>query len=161
MPTKKELPKLMLGLAMLFAISSSAFSEELLSDQDLLSEPKAQAAVSAKAKKGQVSIVEKQGFWVKIKAGDATGWTKFSNVKATSSGGLGMPDTGRSSSGNIVSTSGVRGLDGGDLVNAKPDLAELNKLTALKTSKEQGASFASAAGLQTRKINYLSLPANK
>lgn len=149
-----------LMLALTFAMSDIACSEELLSDQDLLSEPKAQAAVSAKAKKGQVSILEKQGFWVKVKAGDATGWTKLSNVKAAASGAIGLPDTGRSSSGNIVSTSGVRGLDGGDLINAKPDLAELNKLSALKTSKEQGASFASAAGLQTRKVNYLTPPSN-
>jgi len=161
MVIKKLLIKLLISTTIAFSIANISYAEELLSDQDLLSEPKAQTTVSAKAKKGQVSILEKQGFWVKVKAGDATGWTKLSNIKAASAGGLGLPDTGRSSSGNIVSTSGVRGLDGGDLVNAKPDIAELNKLSSFKTSKDQGTSFASSAGLQTRKINYLTPVANK
>ncbi len=154
MSNKNVLKKLIL-FAFTLLMTSYALAEELLTDQDLFSEAKAQSAISAKAKKGSVSIIEKQGFWVKIKSGDSVGWTKLSNIKASSSGGIGLPDTGRSSGGNIVSTSGVRGLDGGDLINAKPDFAELAKLTSLKVSKDQGLTFAKDIGLVTRKINYV------
>ena len=142
-------------LSIFLPIMGNAIAEELLTDQDLYSEAKAQSTVSAKGKKGPVTIIEKQGFWVKVKSGDSSGWTKLSNIKASSSGGIGLPDTGRSSSGNIVSTSGVRGLDGGDLINAKPDFAEFSKLASLKLGKEQGAAFAKDGGLETRKINYV------
>jgi hypothetical protein len=153
---QKNILKVLISLSFALSISHGALADELLADQDLFSEPKAQSNVSAKAKKGQVSVVEKQGFWVKIKAGDALGWTKLSNIKAASTGGIGLPETGRGANGNIVSTSGVRGLDGGDLINAKPDIAELGKLVSLKITKEQGETFASSAGLESRKVSYTS-----
>ena len=142
-----------LGAALL--ISGSALAEELLTDQDLFAEPKVQSAISAKAKKGSVSILEKQGFWVKIKSGEATGWTKLSNVKASTAGILDLGYTGRGSSGNIVSTSGVRGLDGGDLINAKPDFTEFGKFASSKTTKDQSLSFAKSGGLETRKVDFI------
>ena len=153
---------LKLGCALISGaiLSTSIFAEELLSDQDLYADPNPQSAVTGKAKKGKVDLVGKKGFWVQIKAGGTVGWTKLSNVQVeTSSGGLSTLSTGRQGGGNIVSTSGVRGLDGGDLEKAQPDLREFEKLTSLKESKDKGDEFAKAGGLSTRKIGYVQPPA--
>ena len=154
MPKKARFLRFTLAIAFL-ACSVTAVAEELLSDQEVLAEPKASSAPSGKVKKGQVAVLEKKGFWVKIKSGETTGWTKLSNLKADSSGSLGLPETGRTGGGNIVSTSGVRGLDGGDLVNAKPDPAEFDKFKLQLAGKRQGDEFASSGGLSTRKISYI------
>jgi len=152
---KKNRSKI-LGSFFILLFSTMTFSEEILSDQDLYSDANLQASVSGKAKKGDVSLIEKKGFWVKIKSGDQSGWTKMSNIKLNgNSGTINLADTGRSGSGNIVSTSGARGLDGGDLINSKPDFTEFSKLQALKTTKPKGAEFASSGGLTSRTIKYV------
>ena len=139
---------------LVFATLSSA--EELLSDQNLLSDSNAQGSVVGKAKKGDVTVLEKKGFWVKIKSGDQSGWVKLTNIKLnSSSSSLNLADTGRSADGNIVSTSGARGLDGGDLVNAKPDTAEFAKFQGYKTTKTKATDYASSGGLHTRSIKYI------
>ncbi|TSA54204.1 MAG: hypothetical protein D4R44_02055 [Actinobacteria bacterium] len=149
---------LYLILFFLLLLSSPLRAEELLTDQGLLSEPKAQVSVTGHAKKGKITVLEKKGFWIKVKAGNVSGWTKLSNVKADStSRGLGLGDinTGRSASGNIVATSGVRGLDGGDLKNAQPDFKEFDRLVAQKVTREQAVDFAKQAGLTTKKLSYV------
>ena len=65
------------------------------------------------------------------------GWTKLNNVEISkdSNFSLSSLNTGREGSGNIVSTSGVRGLDGADITSAQPDLIEFEKLQVLKVDK--------------------------
>ena len=67
------------------------------------------------------------------------GWTKLNNVKIEKDSNLSLSslNTGREGSGNIVSTSGVRGLDGDDITNAQPDMNEFEKLKKLAVQKNQ------------------------
>lgn len=139
------------------AISTSCFAETVLSDQELLAEPSPKAASAGQVKKGQeVNVLAKKGFWVQIEAGEVVGWTKLNNVKAASSSvGLASLETGRQATGNIVSTSGVRGLDGGDLEKAQPDAKEFAKLSGFMENKDSATAFAKAGKLQTRKLSYV------
>jgi hypothetical protein len=137
-------------------IAEQSLAEQLLKDQDLHAEPNVKSSISGKAKKGDVTVLGKKGFWLKIKAGDVEGWTKISNVKVEKSlAGIGDLTTGREGSNNIVSTSGTRGLDGADLEKADPDLEEFSIFSNLKVSSEDGAQFAAAGKLMARKVDYV------
>ena len=156
MPKNKLLSILIMSMSVLLLLCTHLYAEELLSDQDLLQEPKRKSPVAGKAVKGTVSVIEKKGFWLKIKSVDVVGWTKRSNVKAVSSlGSLASIDTGRSASGNIVSTSSVRGLDGNDLINASPNFKEFEKLEGQRVSQKKAVKFAKVGGLSAKEIGYI------
>lgn len=152
----KKISSAVAGFLLSAFYSGFVFSDELLVDQDLLSKPNIHADVVGAVKKGNVKVLERKGFWVQISAGDVTGWTKISTIKAESaSSEFGLTDTGRAASGNIVATSGVRGLDGKELEQAQPDYTEFDKLISQEVTNQQGISFASEVNLKTRKIVYI------
>jgi len=78
---------------------------EMYHDQELFAEPSVHSEKAGIAPKGEVSIVERRGFWVKVRSGEVVGWTKLSNVKMEETM-IWMPpidilkDTGRLASGN-------------------------------------------------------------
>jgi hypothetical protein len=151
-----------LCILIMLLISLSSFADSLKSDQDLLKEPKIKSDVVGKAKKGNVEIIEKKGFWVKVKSNGLEGWTKMSNVQVDSSKSLDVAalDSGREGGGNIVSTSGVRGLDGAELADAQPDKNEFENMKKLLVSSEDGKSFASQSQLESRDLKYFPDPEN-
>lgn len=57
-----------------------AQAAELYSDQILLAAPEAHAAAVGKAKHGEVTVLERQGYWVHIQEPGVSGWTQLSNV---------------------------------------------------------------------------------
>lgn len=138
-------------------LASATNAETMLTPQELLAEPNAKAATTIKVKKGEtVTVLQKKGFWVEVESPSGKGWTKLNTVKAASgTTGLVSAETGRLASGNIVSSSGVRGLDGGDLEQAKPDKKEFDKLATYAQSTEKAASFAKAGKLTTREMAYV------
>jgi len=130
-----------------------AHAEDLLRDLELLKDPVASAATAGRASKGPVKILEKKGFWARVRSGQIEGWVKLSDIAVDKAdAGLSAIETGRKAAGNIVSTSGVRGLDGGDLQNAKPDLRAFEDFQKLRAGKDQARQFASAVGLATRQM---------
>ena len=84
----------------------------------LRSEPLPNAAsVSPVVANAKLTLVERKGFWAKIRIGDATGWLKLSSITldqggsgASSGSTLSGLASGRTGSGNIVSASGSRSL---------------------------------------------------
>lgn len=155
----KNIKQLGLGCAMLGSLffSTGTLAETMLSAQELLGEPSPQAAVTVKVKKGDnVKVLQKKGFWVEVEGANGKGWTKLNAVKAASgTTGLASVETGRLAKANIVSSSGVRGLDGGDLEQAEPDTKEFDKLTTYAQSSDKAKSFAKTGKLQTRDMAYL------
>ena len=133
------------------------FLEILKSDQDLRETPSIKGNVVGKAAKGNVEVIDKKGFWVKVKNDSIEGWTKLNNVEISkdSNFSLSSLNTGREGSGNIVSTSGVRGLDGEDITSAQPDPIEFEKLQSLKVDKSIGNKFEKNTGLSVKKLNLL------
>src|SRR5436189_4078522 len=84
------------------------------SDDTVRATPAPTAAAAGKVKaNSKVELVDRKGFWVKIKSGGTTGWVKMSNVAAEGGQGSGLSglsgsSSGRLGSGNIVSASGTR-----------------------------------------------------
>ncbi|MDX8405282.1 MAG: hypothetical protein R8K50_03935 [Mariprofundus sp.] len=72
-------PLFMLITLLLF--SSTSRAEELYSEQEVYVSPSLKSAVSGTIKQGNVAVLARRGFWVKIKSGDTLGWTKLSNLK--------------------------------------------------------------------------------
>ncbi len=133
------------------------FADSLKSDQELKETPSIKGNVVGKAAKGEVEVIDKKGFWVKVKNNSIEGWTKLNNVEISKDSNFSLSglNTGREGSGNIVSTSGVRGLDGEDITSAQPDVIEFEKLQSFKIDKSKGDSFKKNTGLSSNKIEFI------
>lgn len=112
-------------------------------------------------KNDSVTILNKQGAWLQIKAGSQTGWVRLLTVRRNGSGGsdvAGMVGvaTGRSGTGKVVSTTGIRGLSADDLKTAKFNEAETKKMESFAVSASEAQSFASGAGLRSQQYPYFS-----
>jgi len=143
--------------SILFFFSFGSFADSLKSDQELKKSPNIKSEVVGKVSKGEVEVIDKKGFWIKVKKNSVEGWTKLNNVEIDkdSNFSLSSLNTGREGSGNIVSTSGVRGLDGEDITNAQPDINEFEKLKKLKVDKSVGESFSNNSNLTTKNIELI------
>ena len=121
-------------------------ADSLKSDQELKETPSIKGNIVGKAAKGEVEVIDKKGFWVKLNNVEVSKDSNFS---------LSSLNTGREGSGNIVSTSGVRGLDGEDITSAQPDIIEFEKLQSFKIDKSKGDSFKKNTGLSSNKIEFI------
>lgn len=155
-------------LAALFLLPSLAYAAEMgtaLKTDSLRAEPYADAkTVGTFAKNDKVEILNKQGAWLKVKTAKTTGWVRLLSVKrgtttavSSTSGALSVA-TGRAGTGQVVATTGVRGLSEEDLKSAKFDEAEIKKMESHTLKASQGQQFASSSGLKAIKFNYLPVP---
>ena len=110
-------------------------------------------------------VVERKGFWVKIKVGITTGWLKLSSVKLDKGGAASTPTSalsglasGRTGYGNIVSASGTRSLSAEALRTAKPEMNAVAQVKKFAVSVANATSYAQAGGLQTRQVAYIATP---
>lgn len=116
-----------------------------------------------------VTILERNGGWFRVQAAAQSGWVRMLNVKVTEgaqnlSTGTDLTQaatlaTGRAGSGNIVSTSGLRGLSEEELRTAQPDYAQFDKLNSYGVDKAAASSYAKSNGLAGRTVQYLPAPA--
>lgn len=131
---------------------------------DLKAEPFKDAKTVGIVKKGEVvTILKKQGGWMEIKAGPGTGWVRVLSVRKGAGGanaaseiaGVAGVATGRAGTGQVVSTTGVRGLDEQDLKSAKFSEAEVKKAEAAAISAEEAKKFAAQGELAERQVAWL------
>jgi uncharacterized protein YgiM (DUF1202 family) len=149
-------------LLLIPALVLAAESGTALKDDTLRKEPYADAKSAGTIKRGdKVDILLKQGAWLQIKSRQATGWVRLLSVKRGESGKanetagvLGLA-SGRAGTGQVVSTTGVRGLNEEDLKSAKFNEEEVKQLEANTITAEQAQQFAGSGGLLARKIAYL------
>ena len=143
-------------------LGPNAMAQSLSKAADLKASPAPEAkTVESVAANVSVKLLKRQGFWVEVSAGGATGWIKLSdlNMSAASGPGLSAVDTGRTGKGNIVSTSAARGLSDKELTSAKPDAQQFEQLRALAVKALDAENFAQAAGLKSRTVALLAPPA--
>jgi hypothetical protein len=122
------------------------------------------AAVGSLAEKAQVRIVGRQGGWMKVESQAANGWVRMLAIRMTSTAETKSGDSGvgalfnvarTGSSGTAVAT-GVRGLDKEQIQNAKPNPAELEKLSGFRAAKTDAERFAEGKpALKAQSIDYL------
>jgi hypothetical protein len=134
-----------------------------LKNDSLKAEPFSDAkSVGSLARGDKLDILEKKGAWLKVKSAKAQGWVRLLSVKRSGSGneagGVLALASGRSGTGQVVSTTGVRGLNEEELKAAKFNEEEIKTLEANTISAEDAKKFAIAGGLSAQKIDYLPEP---
>jgi len=165
------------GQAQPAAVNSGSGGGErlvLARDDMLRQEPVATARAVANLRAGHnLTGFERKGFWRRVEGlRGPSGWVRLSSLRSPSARpvetGLAALSTGREASGNVVLTSGTRGvvkrqkpLTAEGLLAATPNQTELSRLLQSLPDPQAASDFAAAAPLQTRELRYLSpLPAS-
>lgn len=111
-------------------------------------------------KNDSVEILSKKGAWLRVKSKKNTGWVRLLSIKrgASSSSGSAFKDvaSGRTGTGKVVSSTGIRGLSEEELKAAKFNEEEMKKMESYQASSSAAKSYASAGGLSATKMSYLS-----
>jgi hypothetical protein len=166
-----------LGQAQPAAVDGAAARGErlvLARDDTLRQEPLATARAVANLRAGHnLTGFERKGFWRRVEGlRGQVGWVRLSSLRSPSARpmetGLAALSTGREASGNVVLTSGTRGvakrqkpLTAEVLLAATPNQIELSRLLQSLPDPQAAVDFAAAGQLQTRSLRYLSpLPAS-
>ena len=139
-------------------------------DDVLRAEPFADAkTVGSVAKGTQVGIVKKAGGWYQVQAGKTQGWVRMLSIRRGEAtkvdvgkevSGLAALSSGRAGTGQVVSTTGVRGLNEEELKGTKFNEAQLMKAQSFAASQGDAQDFAAKGRLKVRKFDYLPEPAN-
>ena len=159
------LTALLLALGALHAAATS--TAQTVVAGNLVSGPHSDASVVTAVPNGAaVTVIERQGGWyhVRTTAGQE-GWLPMTSIRydGTSSGAAApgtdwasLFNSGRSGSGGSTASTGVRGLNTGDIANAKPDTAAVAKLDDWAVKPAQAKDFAADVPLTAKpKIGYL------
>jgi hypothetical protein len=107
-----------------------------------------------------VTVRERRGGWYRVAAPNSSGWLRMLAVARDDRELKTATDiaTGRSGSGNVVNTTGIRGFNAQELARAEPDWEALAQLDSLALTRTQAAAAAGALGLKARAIRYLPRP---
>jgi hypothetical protein len=145
-------------------ISMAAETGSALKNDSIRFEPFADAKVTGTLNRGDsLEIISKKGAWLQVKSKKNAGWVRLLSVKRGSSssskqvGGVLAAVNGRAGTGQVVSTTGVRGLNAEELKAAKFNESEVKALESYTQSAEQGHQFANAGKLKT--ISFANLKA--
>lgn len=150
---------LLLAVSMLFVTGSPALAQVFKQDADLVAtEGSSQKVASIKAGTA-AEVLERKGFWVRVKSSGQVGWVKVTSLQfGASAGGKVALDSGRLSKGNIVASSAARGMSRGEFLDAEPDERQLAGMLAFAPSSDEVQQFRTAGGLVDRKVSPLSVP---
>jgi len=157
---------LLAGLALTaatFAESGSTIKDTPLKDKPFV-DARTLADLPART---NLEIVERKGSWMHIMVLGKQGWVRMLNVRAGQARAAGKTSvqdvtalaTGRSGSGNIVATSGIRGLSEEELKSAKSNPDELKKMDKFAVTEKDAGAYALEHKLQRRSVSYLPTPA--
>ena len=131
-----------------------------LKADSLRAEPFADAkTVGSLNKNDTLDILTKKGAWLQVKSKSKTGWVRILSVKrggvSSSTSSIADVASGRTGTGKVVSTTGIRGLSAEDLKAAKFSEDEIKKMESHMLTPTDGQSFANAGGLTATKMAYL------
>ncbi len=123
-------------------------------------------AVSTLAAHTSVSVLLRKGGWYQVSLDSGqTGWLRMTAVKFTSSAGearnsvmvglLSLFESGRSGANGTTSSTGVRGLNTGDIANAKPDTAAVDGLKPWAATPDEARQYSAALPLRPYTVDYV------
>ncbi len=137
-------------------VSAAAEKGSALKNDSLRSEPFADAKVIGSFARGEnLEIIKKQGAWLQVKAAKGSGWVRLLSVKrgaasaSNQAAGVLAVASGRAGTGQVVSTTGVRGLSEQELKAAKFNEEEVKTLESYTLSADKGRAFAKAGNLNS------------
>ncbi|MBM4231415.1 MAG: hypothetical protein FJ184_11820 [Gammaproteobacteria bacterium] len=138
-----------------------AFSQQIKKDTPVVSSDQPGATSVGTVKSGvSAKILERRGFWIKIDAGGLTGWIKISSLQFGNGGASKIAlDTGRMTTGNIVSTSAARGMTKGEFLESTPNESALALLKNNVPAADTVMKFSEIGRLVPKKIAALAVPA--
>ena len=115
----------------------------------LRAEPFADAkTIGSINKNDSVEILTKKGAWLQVKNKKNTGWVRLLSIKrgGASSIGSAISDvaSGRTGTGKVVSTTGIRGLSAEELKAAKFNEEEMKKMESYQTSSADAKLLAAS-----------------
>ena len=150
------------------SVALAADTGTLTRAETLRAKPFADAAVVAPAASGsKVDIVTRSGGWYQVKAGSKTGWVRMLSVRrsaaagGSSIAGIAGVASGRTGTGKVTTTTGVRGLDSAELATATFDEAQISKAESYRVSAKNADAFAKAAKLAVHNVQPLPAPVKK
>lgn len=141
----------------------AADSGTMLKPDEIKAEPFRDAKTVAKLASGdKVSILKKDGGWLQVKSSKGSGWVRMLSVRkgdarkgSGEASGLLSLASGRASTGKVVSTTGIRGLNEEELKAAKFDEPELKRAESYAASRADAQKFAAQGKLQPLPFEYL------
>jgi len=167
---KTKFKSILIAACMLPAFyGSAALAAETgtaLKNDTIRKEPYADAKSAGSFTRGEnLEILKKQGAWLQVKTKKSTGWVRLLSVKrgtattSSQSAGILAAASGRAGTGQVVSTTGVRGLSEQELKAAKFNETEIKTMESYTLSADDGRSFANAGKLKP--IAFANLKAAK
>jgi uncharacterized protein YgiM (DUF1202 family) len=121
--------------------------------------------IGSLAKGDKVEILARQGGWYQVKSSKGQGWTRMLNIRRgeartrrLDTGELVGLASGRAGTGQVVATTGIRGLNEEELKKAKYNESEIEKVESFATTSDKARKFAAAGKLKAQKLDYLPPP---
>jgi hypothetical protein len=119
---------------------------------DLLERPAASARATGKlTKKQPLQVLAREGNWVRVGAGPASGWVRLMDVRLDPPPGK-LPPLNRA---KAAKDNGVRGFSEEELLAGTPGASEIDKLGRYAVAAKDASGYARAAGLKARALDYL------
>lgn len=159
--------KFILLYALLIAGSAQATESGITIKSDVLkaapfSDAKIVATLPAATR---VEILKKDGGWYQIRSARGNGWIRILSLRrgtakaaAQPLSGLAGLASGRSGTGRVVATTGIRGLNEEELKAAHYDEKQVTLLETSTSSRAEAQKFAAGARLKARQVDYLADP---
>lgn len=137
-------------------ISMAAETGSALKTDSMRVEPFADAKSTGSLSRGEsLEILKKQGAWLQVKTKKSIGWVRLLSVKRGASSAKGNQTegvlaaaSGRAGTGQVVSTTGIRGLSEQELKAAKFNETDIKTLEGYTQTAEQGKKFAAVGELK-------------
>lgn len=157
---------LVAGFLLMAGLSHAAETGSALKNDTLRFEPYADAKAVGTFTRGEsVQILKKKGAWLQVKAKKGTGWVRLLSVKRGVASGSGnqvsgalAAASGRAGTGQVVATTGIRGLTADELKAAKFNEAEIKAMENNSVTPAQAQKFASAGSLKVLAFSNLTAP---
>lgn len=153
------------GIILFFTVfvAWAADSGVMLKTEPVRKEPYTDAKVVATLNAGdKIIIVQKNGGWLNVKYAKTAGWVHMLSVRKGDvkkeknvADNLKALATGRAGKGQVVATTGIRGLNEEELKSARFNEEELSHAEKYQTARVEAQGFANQAKLQAVKMDYL------
>lgn len=150
---------------LLAQMASAGETGSALKNDTLRKEPYADAKTAGSLSRGEsLEILKKQGAWLQVKTKKSSGWVRLLSVKRgtasspNQTAGVLAVASGRAGTGQVVSTTGVRGLSEAELKAAKFNETEIKTMETYTLPADEGREFAQAGNLKAIAFANLKAP---
>jgi hypothetical protein len=164
--TKRGVGVLLVTLLLPLSTAGAADPGTALKADELKAEPFRDAKTLGSLASGEkVEILDRQGGWFHVSSAKGRGWVRMLSIRrgdprkgAGDAAGVFGLASGRAGTGQVVATTGIRGLSEEQLKAARYNEAELRKAESFATSRAEAQKFAAAGKLVPRTVADLPSP---